>query len=113
VGIGVEPDGAGFRKIIIKPMIVGDITWVKGSYQSVSGLILSEWKRENKQLTLDISIPPNTTASVYIPAEKESDVNESGQRAKKVEGVNFIKLENGRAVYEIGSGNYHFVSKTK
>jgi hypothetical protein len=111
VGIGVDPDGAGFRKIIIKPMIVGDITWVNGSYQSVSGLISSAWKRENKQLMLNISIPANTTALVYIPAEKEADIKESGKQAVKAKGVKFIKAENGNVEFEVTSGNYQFVAK--
>jgi len=111
VGIGVEADGAGFRKSIIKPIVVGDLKWVKGSYQTVSGLISTEWKREKGTFTLDVSIPANTSATVYVPAEKKSDVKENGKRAEKAEGVKFIKFENGKAVYEIGSGSYHFVSK--
>jgi hypothetical protein len=112
-GIGVEPDGAGFRKIVIKPMVVGDVTWVKGSYKSVSGLISSEWRRDNKQFILDISIPANTTAKVYIPAEKESNVDESGKRALEAQGVNFITLENGMAIYKVTSGDFHFISENK
>ena len=113
IGVAENGDGAGFRKIIIKPMIVGDLKWVKGSYQSASGLISSEWKRENGVFTLNISIPANTTATVYIPAEKESDVKESGESAIKANGVKFIKDEKGSVVYEIGSGDYCFVSSNK
>jgi hypothetical protein len=111
VGIGVEPDGAGFRKIIIKPIMVGDITWVKGSYQSVSGLISSAWKRDKNQFMLDISIPANTTATVYLPTLKEADAKESGMQAAKAKGVKFLKAENGNQVYEIVSGNYQFIVK--
>jgi len=115
VGIGVDDngDGAGFQKIIIKPMVVGDLKWVKGSYQSVSGLISTEWKHENGLFTLHLSVPANTTATVYIPAKKESDVKESGERAIKAKGVKFIKYENGNVVYEIVSGEYCFISKLK
>jgi hypothetical protein len=110
IGVAENGDGAGFRKIIIKPMVVGDLKWVKGSYQSASGLISSEWKHENGVFTLNISIPVNTTATVYIPGEKESDVKESGESVLKANGVRFIKNENGNVVYEIGSGDYCFVS---
>jgi alpha-L-rhamnosidase len=110
-GIGVDPEGAGFLKSIIKPMVVGDIKWVNGSYQTVSGLISTEWKREGNQFSLDVSIPVNTSATVFIPTEKENDVTESGKQTGKAEGVRFLRMENGKAIYEIGSGNYHFVSK--
>lgn len=110
-GIGVEAEGAGFRKSVIKPIVVGDLKWVKGSYQSVSGLISTEWKRDNDIFSLNVSIPANTSAIVYIPTGKESDVKESGKPAKKANSVKFVKFENGNAVYEVGSGDYHFVSK--
>jgi len=112
VGIGVNEDGSGsgFRKFIIKPIPVGDLKWVKGSYQTISGLISTEWKRDNDVFSLDVSIPANTLAIVYIPAKKENDVQESGKFASKAEGVKFLRIENGSAIYEINSGNYHFVT---
>ena len=112
-GIGVEPDGAGFRKTVIKPVVTGDLTWVKGFYQSVSGLIKSEWNIDKSIFTLDVTIPANTSAIVYIPIDKESNSTESNKQAIHSDGVQFIKFENGSALYEVASGNYHFVSKIK
>ena len=94
-------------------MVVGDLKWVKGSYQSVSGLISTEWKHENGTFTLQLSIPANTSATVYIPAKTENDVTESGKNALKAKGVKFIKYENDNVVYEVVSGDYSFVSKLK
>jgi len=109
-GIGVEADGAGYRKSIIKPMVVGDLTRVKGSYQSVSGLISSEWKLEKDKFTLDVLIPANTNSIIYIPANKDSEITESGKQAKLAQGLKFIKWEKGCATYQAASGSYHFVS---
>ena len=110
VGIGVEEIGAGFRKSIIKPTPVGDLKWVKGSYKTVSGLISVDWKRDKDIFTLNVIIPANTTATVYVPANKEKNVTESGKRAAKSTGVKFLRMENGKAVYEVGSGKYKFKS---
>ena len=112
-GIGIDPIGAGFRKSIIKPMPAGDIEFVKCSYQTMSGLISTEWKYNNGDFTLKVVIPPNTSATVYIPAKEESCVLESGQRVYNVEGIKFIKIEGDRAVYQVTSGSYQFHSKTK
>jgi alpha-L-rhamnosidase len=57
-----------------------------------------------------VVIPPNTTATVYVPATGESAVTESGTPAGKTKGVKFLRLENGAAVYEVGSGCYQFQS---
>lgn len=113
LGIGVEAAGAGFRKSIIKPMPVGDLKWVKGSYATVSGTIRVEWKRNKNVFELNLSIPANTSATVYMPAETEKAVTESAKRAVKSKGIKFLRMEKDRAVYEVGSGEYNFESKEK
>lgn len=61
----------------------------------------------------NISIPPNTEATVYVPTINVEGIIESGRLAAKAVGVKFIKYENGDAVYKISSGNYHFQSQLK
>ena len=106
-GIQDAPGGAGFKKIVIAPQPVGDVNWVKASFDSVRGKIVCDWKRDEKKFTLDVTIPPNTTATVYVPA-KSAEVFESGKPAQKSDGVNFLRMENGRAVFEVESGSYRF-----
>lgn len=113
LGIGVEADGAGFRKSIIKPMPVGDLKWVKGSYETISGTIRVEWKKDNGTFDLKLSIPANTSATVYVPSKAENSVTENGIRAAKSTGIKFLRMEKDRAVYEVGSGEYNFESKQK
>lgn len=111
-GIKSDLTNPGYKGIIMKPYPVGNLKFVKASYLSMYGLIKSEWHIRGRKFNWEISIPANTTATIYVPAEKESDVTESGKEASKCAGVKFVRLENGRAVYEIGSGNYHFISKS-
>jgi hypothetical protein len=68
------------------------------------------WRREGDKLTMEVTIPANTTATVHIPAQDEAGVTESGKPAAKSDGVKFLRLENGVAVYELGSGTYSFQS---
>ncbi len=109
-GIRPDPSAPGFKKIVIKPAIVGDLTWVKCGYDSMHGRIESDWRREGDRLTMDIKIPANTTATVYVPTQDASKVLESGEPANKVKSVTFVKSENGAAIYQVGSGNYSFTS---
>ena len=107
---GIRPDPAqpGFKHIIIKPQPVGDLTWVKAFYDSPYGRIVSEWKRKAGKLSLDVTIPANTTATIFMPAQAAAAVTEGGQPAGKAAAVKFLRLENGAAVYEVESGTYHF-----
>jgi alpha-L-rhamnosidase len=64
-GINYDTKDRGFEKIIIKPDYIEDLSWVKGEYKSVKGLIKSEWTREDDKIRLSVTIPANTTATVY------------------------------------------------
>lgn len=101
-GIQQAGNSIAYKQIIIHPNIVGDIDWVKASYQSPHGLIQSNWKKVGTQFVLDVIIPPNTTAKIYLPADKNSSVTESGKK------VNY-RYGDGKAVVSTGSGTYHFV----
>ena len=102
-GIQNAPGSAGFKIIVINPQPVGDVTWVNASYNSIRGKIVSDWKRDCGKFTLKVSIPANTTATVFVPAKSTAAV-------AKIEGATFLRLENDRAVFAIGSGDYTFVS---
>jgi len=110
-GIGADPMGPGFKKIIIKPQPVGDLTWVKAGFNSIRGRIVSDWKRTNDTFILKVTIPANTTATVFIPARPGAEVTENSIPAGKSPGVRFLRHEDNRAVYEIGSGDYEFLSR--
>jgi len=112
-GIQNDPASAGFKKIIIAPQPVGDVTWAKASFNSVHGPITTEWKRDAKTFVLNLSIPPNTTATVFVPAESVDDVRESGVAAAKSPGVKFVRQENGSVVFEIASGKYQFITTVR
>ncbi|MGA2247127.1 MAG: glycoside hydrolase family 78 protein [Verrucomicrobiota bacterium] len=110
-GLRPDPEALGFKRIIIKPEPVGDLTWVKDSYESIRGPISTEWRQTAGQFDLRLTIPANTTATVYVPAKDVKSVTEGGKDLANVEGVKSARMEADRAVLEIGSGDYHFVSK--
>ena len=109
-GINYDPEQPGFKHIIIKPVVLGDLTWVRCSHDSIHGRITSNWKRDGDKLTMDVTIPANTTATVSIPSQDAAGVIESGRPAAKAEGVKLLRMENAAAVFEVGSGSYRFQS---
>jgi hypothetical protein len=109
-GIQRDEDAPAFKKIVIKPAIVGDITWVKASYDSIQGRIVSEWKREGQSLTLHVVIPANTMAKICVPSQDTASVQEGGKPADQSEGVKLIGMQGPFATYAVGSGNYTFTT---
>ncbi len=92
-GIQPDPAGPGFKKFIVKPSVVGDMTWVKAHHDSMYGRIESSWKREGNKLTMTVVVPPNTSATVFVPG---TGATEGGKAVKSMANV--------------GSGTYVFVS---
>ncbi len=108
---GIDTDGPGYRKIVIHPAIAPALTNARASYDSPSGRIESAWQLKGKELRLDVTIPPNTTATIYVPASAVDVVTESGQPAARARGVSLLRAEAGVAVFNVGSGKYSFKSE--
>ena len=111
--------GPGYQKIIIypRPAAPGSnaerevIDWVKASYDSVRGRIVSNWRIDGDRFVLDVEIPANTTAMVVIPAVDASQIRESGKPVPEPDGmVKFVRMVGNRALLNVPSGKYQFES---
>jgi alpha-L-rhamnosidase len=101
--LGIQRDEPGFQKFILQPEPdpAGAMTWAEGHYDSMYGRISSAWKIDGKQLTYKATVPPNTMATLYLPAASAASV-------KGPDGAKFVKFEKGKAVYSLVSGSYEF-----
>lgn len=113
---GIKPSSPGYKEFIIRPFpsfnkdTKTGLTHAKADYDSPYGKINSEWSvSDDHILSLNISVPVNTTAKVYLPVENKWAVLESSKFAHEAKGIEFLKIEDGSAVYSVGSGNYQFV----
>lgn len=109
-GIRQANGSKGFETVEIKPHPVGDVAWVKARYHALRGEIVCDWRIEGGRFHLDVTIPANAKAVVYVPASSLSAVTESGVPVSRADGVASIGLESGRAVFAVGSGVYRFAS---
>lgn len=109
-GIHYDPERPGFKHILLRPRPVGDLTWVRASHKCLYGLISSDWKIDAGAFLWTLTVPPNTTATVFVPAGDTAAVTEGGQPASQAKGVRFLRMDPGAAVYSVGSGTYAFRS---
>jgi alpha-L-rhamnosidase len=110
---GIRPvaDRPGFKHIELRPSGFRQIESVEAMHRSMYGDVLSRWKCTGNVFEWLVAVPPNTTATVYVPAKDARQVDESGGPARDSRGVRFVRYENGRAVYNIESGSYSFKSQ--
>jgi alpha-L-rhamnosidase len=107
---GIRPASPGYKTIVIKPTIRPGLTWANTSYNSIEGLIATEWKQTAQRLTLKVVIPPNTTAAVSVPAKDIGSITESGKPVAQAQDVKFLRQTGNVFEFEIGSGTYRFAS---
>lgn len=110
-GINADPRGPGFKRIILRPYPVKDLGWVRAEYTSMYGVIRSSWRKESGAFIYKITVPANTTATVFLPAADLDHVKESGRAVSGSEGVKWLRNESGYVVLETGSGDYEFSAR--
>ncbi|WP_259065650.1 family 78 glycoside hydrolase catalytic domain [Mucilaginibacter sp. X4EP1] len=107
-GIDTKTDGPGYKQITIKPTIGGKLQYAAADYETNYGKVSSHWKLDNGNLLLDVEIPANTTATIYIPVGTNNNVLESGKSIAADADIKLAEPAPGYMVVNIGSGNYHF-----
>ena len=107
-GIKFDRKSAGFKKIVIRPQIPEQMEWAKVEFESPYGKIASGWKKTKKGLELNIKIPANTTARIYIPASHPELITEGERNIADIPEIKFLDFKAGVSVFEVGSGSYCF-----
>jgi alpha-L-rhamnosidase len=110
-GIRSDPSHPGFKQLVMKPSAIKELDFVEASYQNIHGLIKSHWRKDGKSFRWDLTIPANTKAKVYMPAQSLSDITEGGRDIASVSGVQFIGTDGDFVVLEVGSGDYAFKTR--
>jgi alpha-L-rhamnosidase len=110
-GIQSDEGSPGYKHFFIRPAVVNDLTWVNAHFDSIRGRIVSGWKRGGGEISMDLVVPANTTATISIPTLDPTSVKESGAPAAKAVGVKRIVRARGGIVCDVEAGEYHFSAK--
>jgi alpha-L-rhamnosidase len=100
-GIDTNVEGAGYREIVVHPVLDPRVTHARGEYDSVYGRIVSDWDaKPGKSFSLNLTIPANTHAKVYLPVIANAKVIEDSHPVD-------ARPEAGSLMVQLGSGSYH------
>ena len=100
-GIQTDEQHPGFEHFFIRPFVSKSLTFVKANIETVRGPIAVSWENTNGIFKLSVSVPANSSATIQMPAKSQKSVQ--SRPALRSEGV-----ENGSAVFSVGSGVYQF-----
>jgi alpha-L-rhamnosidase len=104
--VGINPDDAypGWKRFYVSPKPGGGVTWAKGRFESIRGTIVCEWRLDGGRFDLQVTIPPGTSATVFVPTTDPAALAESGR------SVSAMRRTADCAVVEVTPGSYHFVA---
>lgn len=110
-GMNTDPLKPGYQNIIFKPQPAGDVTSASYSNETPYGMAAVNWEKNAGSFKLNINVPVGSTATVYVPASGAEKVTEGGKKIRGKSEVHFQQMENGYAIFTVGSGNYSFDSQ--
>lgn len=107
-GINPDPASPGFKHFIIKPQLHLS---AKATYNSVYGEIVSDWYLlKSNRYGLKVTVPPNTTATIYLPTTEPQQIEEGGHRLEKSDAIKNISTEGNLTVIDVAAGTYQFTT---
>jgi len=107
-GMNADPMNPGYRHIIFRPQIVDDLSYVSYSNLTPFGKAGITWRNENKRFTMEVIVPVGSNATIYLPAESILQITEGGKKIDSSPEIEFLKMDQGYAVFAVGSGEYNF-----
>ncbi|MEP6757262.1 MAG: family 78 glycoside hydrolase catalytic domain [Chthonomonadales bacterium] len=111
-GIQIDAETPGFKHMTIHPYIDDKMDFVTGEVETLYGIAKSAWKKlEDGSLQFDVTVPANTTATVYVPAKSGLTVTESDVPIGSQTYMAPIKRSGDSAIFSVAAGTYHFLVK--
>ena len=112
---GIQPDETkpAFSEFTIKPNLLNGLTYAEGKTETIRGTVSSKWKVESGKFVLEVEVPFNTWAKVFVPANENAELFEGDKPVKEAEGVEYIGYSEGMHSLKVSSGKYKFLSELK
>lgn len=116
-GLQTDPAAPGFEKIIIRPRLTDHLKWAAASVRTLRGLLAVHWRRQDGRFQLQATIPPNTSARVFIPKsglspltieEAQHMIWRDGTFHAGCPGVEHVEEGQDAVIVTVGAGAYLF-----
>ena len=108
VGLDTYEDGPGYKHIKIQPHLGGGFTNAAASLDTYYGKLSNSWKITPDSFLMDVEIPANTIANVFLPAKSAAEIAEGEAPILSNKIFEVVSEKEGWVELSLGSGNYHF-----
>jgi alpha-L-rhamnosidase len=107
-GIQLNEDNPAYAVFTVKPTILKGLEFANAELETIKGTVSSSWKKEAGKFVLNVEVPFNTRANVFVPGPQSAELMENGDLAKDIDGLKYIEYSNGAHQIQVHSGRYSF-----
>jgi alpha-L-rhamnosidase len=107
-GLDTDPEVPGYKQMVIRPVPGGGLTSAEAELKTYYGRVFSGWKKDGNRFTMQVVIPANTSASVFVPAAKDAEVLEGGKPLSALKEIAVLGRTNTHVQLRLGAGQYQF-----
>jgi alpha-L-rhamnosidase len=107
-GLDTYADGVGYKKVKVRPHPGGKLEYAQASLETGYGKLAVQWKINSGKFIMDVEIPANTVATIYLPSTNTEDIFESGKPIKDIKEIEVAGKDENYIELHTGSGTYHF-----
>ncbi len=108
-GLNVDDNSPGWRHFSVRPRPTPEVRWCRARFESPCGEISLHWRMDHKKLEMNLIVPMNSVATVYLPAASHQHITESGSPLAQSTAVSIIKTGCGEVVVRLQGGVYRFI----
>ena len=104
-GIFPDENQPGFKNIVLKPNFVQELDFFEATHEGPYGKIVSSWKKKGETVEYNVSVPPNSMATLYLKGKK---MKENGRTIEENPWIRIKETQKDQIILELKSGNYRF-----
>ncbi|SFC66472.1 alpha-L-rhamnosidase [Parapedobacter composti] len=108
LGIVPNEEHPGFEQFVVRPYIPSGLDSCAGSYESIRGTIAVSWKKQRSRITLDVTVPGNSSAAIWVPVSTLKNLTVDGEPYEKSKHAELLRSEKGGVVFQVNAGSFRF-----
>jgi hypothetical protein len=105
-GINVDLSRESAQRLVLHPVVEGNIAWARVHYQSALGEIESEWHRGPAQTVYNFTVPANAAATIQIDSTAAGMVTVNGAPPAHAAGVLETHIDGAHLEMTVSAGKY-------
>jgi alpha-L-rhamnosidase len=110
-GIQIDESQPAFKEFKVQPFLANGLDYVSATTNTLRGEISVNWEKTGSKFTMGVSVPFNTSATVYVPGSADNLLYVNGHELERVPSIELLGYSDGCNVFRVPSGEWNFITQ--